>query len=141
LKSLEHPLFGLLVWADEQDEWWTGRSVSFGRSVELAIWPPDASSLEVTDEVCKAWVRLLESEAVLRRTAIETAREWYVEMFGHSVELNTQISIEDIVLNWLQLYPDGSIQLGYGDGDLFGGHIILLYLTPSGEIRSTELAG
>jgi hypothetical protein len=141
--DIDHPALGRLEY-DEDLDWYSGKVSVGGRPVDLRIpcWrvsgePPALSHA----------VRIADKIADRCRAAKECAVRDLLELKNHTWrgedepkvsadEFKQRMELEDIIVD-----DDGSAEFHHRDGELFGGHGIVVEMDADGRFKRADIAG
>ena len=72
---------------------------------------------------------------VAARELLENAVDWCEEELTRE-EFMARMSSPSVSVD-----PDGAVEFAYDDGDMFAGHVIMVYLDPDGTFSDANIAG
>ncbi len=147
-KVIHDEILGTLTWNNSLD-WWEGQAeLSPGRLVRISLSVDDEKAGdevagEATDRepARRALVRLQEHEPEARIAAADELLEIYNTEWNDVAPLDEDEFTARLTLNDVSLSFNGSAELFYDDGGLFGGHAVLVTMAANGNFTDADIAG
>lgn len=134
-------LFGNLIWDNELD-WWTGNAeINSGQLVDIAIEMADDNYNQISESVRTNFIQIREQETYFRLASASVLLDVYNNIWKEGECIDGEAFIKRIHLESIVFHCDGRISLYYNDGDLFGGHSILVSLSDRGNFIDAVIAG
>ncbi|MBW4618837.1 MAG: DUF2262 domain-containing protein [Cyanosarcina radialis HA8281-LM2] len=144
IKFVEYKGLGYFIWDDEYD-WWSCEIEIFpGQIVGLSVDPEEPEEIEesVVFELASRTLALIRaSEINLRDRAAERLLETHNTSWNRDAPIDRQEFIDRMTLEDITIYANGRANLSYDDGDLFGGHAIVINIDPNGSFENVSLFG
>lgn len=140
-KIIKNQILGELIWDSDLD-WWSSQ-VEFtpGNLVNLSVDGEDVETPAVIELACHSFIHLQKQEVNLRLCAANHLLNLYNDHWNNGDEINYQTFMELMKLEEVYLNSDGSAKLYYDDGDLFGGHVIIVSIDGNGVFEDAHIAG
>ncbi len=140
VKHIVDPLFGTLT---PDDDGFTGTFTALHGMVHLRL---EGKPLEFESAAPRtAFIRWQEQESQWRlqicQSLLDLAQDWYEPEEGDPQTLTLERFQELIYLTELSIYPDGSTEAFYHDGEVFAGHSIIGEFDETGEFQSADICG
>ncbi|MDZ7957127.1 MAG: DUF2262 domain-containing protein [Aulosira sp. DedQUE10] len=140
-QTIKNDILGELIW-DSKLDWWSSQVEIYpGNIVNLSFDADDAETPTVIELVCHSFTRLQEQEANLRRCAANQLLDLYNDSWNNGDEIDCQTFMKLIKLAEVHINSDGNANLYYDDGELFGGHVIIVSIDCDGAFTDVEIAG
>lgn len=141
-KPMEDPVLGRLTWNDNHD-WWETR---FDLKPDLAVFVHLRTGKEKDDTTSIArgrefacWLRQHEQSA--REFAAAELIDTHNDSWNDGEPISASTFLGRTTLKGVGFDPDRGATLHYDDGDLFGGHSIIVSVDENREFRDATLAG
>jgi hypothetical protein len=138
---IKNQILGELTWNNDLD-WWSSK-VEFtpGNLVNLSVDSEDVETPSVSELACHSFTRIQKQEINLRLCAANHLLDLYNDHWNNGDEIDCPTFMKLIKLEEVHLNSDGSANLYYDDGDLFGGHVIIVSIDGDGVFEDAEIAG
>jgi hypothetical protein len=107
----------------------------------VSVDTEDTEILAVIELACHSFTRLQQQEVYFRRCAANQLLNLYNHTWNDGDEIDCQTFMELMKLEEVHLNSDGSANLYYDDGDLFGGHVIIISIDGNGVFEDAKIAG
>ena len=137
--TLEHPILGFLQF-DPKLDWWSGRARWGGEEVDLYV------SIEgpITDEQADAAATVLRALdcSAMKRFACDELRDLHNDEWRDgtpivdAVDFVARLRAEAVTIYW-----DGSCEVCFRDGELFGDHLVVVSIAADGMPIEADLGG
>ncbi|BAZ02272.1 hypothetical protein NIES37_62840 [Tolypothrix tenuis PCC 7101] len=135
-QKIQNDILGELVW-NSKLQWWSNQvEIIPGNIVNLSV---DIDDTEIP--ACHSFTRIQAQEINLRRFAANQLLERYNKHWNNGTEIDCLTFIELIKLVSVHINTDGSADLFYDDGELFGGHTIIISIDCNGACEDAQIAG
>ena len=141
---LQDKTFGTLTWDDTLD-YWTGRAEIGGVGlVGISVdseGSDDVAPSEAFENARRAYRAIREKEPAARDFAAEALLDMHNQAWNEGQATDEETFVQKMILEDISFLPDGSAELFYNAGDLFGGHSIIVTLDEEGDFDDADLAG
>lgn len=122
--SFEDPKMGDLKW-DDSVGWWEGRAVlTSGSQFALYIHTPSEADQSITDAARNVFVFMKDSEVTVRNFAAAELLAIHNESWNEGEPISELEFVQRLTPEAIEVFPDGAVEMSFGDGDLFWGHSI-----------------
>ena len=139
-EPINDPVLGLLEWNAESSQWKTQLQLPTGALFECSIHPDDHRiplQLQGLEQIRSTIQWLRNNEPELRGRIAAAMFDWWLEGW-YDEEIDTVTSkqefAETISLAAVDVYEDLKHHVHYDDGDMIGGHGIILTIDSNGTI-------
>jgi hypothetical protein len=140
-QTIYDEILGELVWNNEDECWSSQVEINPGHLVNVTIDPEDAETGGVILIARRYFATLQQEEIKIRHLIADEMLNTYNNSWNDGENIGSQNFIEQIKLEDIVFYASGVMQLFYHDGDLFGGHGIVVTTDEEGNYQSTSLIG
>lgn len=140
---LKDELLGTLTWDDTLD-YWTGEAVMAGIGpVRISV---DTEDEEITPAEALAnthgtYLILRNREPEVRDFAAAALLETHNQAWSQGEAIDEVAFAEQLSLEDISFHPDGSAELFYNAGELFGGHTVIVTVDEDGAFDDAQIAG
>ena len=141
--TLEDTQFGPLLW-EQGNGWWSGQSRldENDEDSEAMIYIHAADEHRtITESSRRAWDEIRRSDRRMRQKASDELREVYNGKWNNDERIEAEEFMKRLKLNEVLIFADGSAEVYYGDGEMFGGHVIIVSMGEGGLLTDAFLAG
>ena len=139
---IDDAALGRLTWDDNFDYWEASIALpaasNVGVQIELGADQDDADAI-AAGSAFVGWLRAHEPEA--RAYAASLMVDGYNSNWGDDEQLTPAEFAERLTVETAGLSPDGEATLFYADGDMFGGHVVIVSLDASRTFTDANIAG
>ncbi|MBC8078113.1 MAG: DUF2262 domain-containing protein [Chloroflexales bacterium] len=139
---IDDAALGRLTWDDNFDLWDATIALppasNVGVQIDLGTDQDDAAAI-VTGRAFVDWLRAHEPEA--RAYAASLMLDGYNSDWGDDEQLTPAAFAERLTLEEIAVGSDGDATLYYNDGDLFGGHVVIVSLDANRTFTDANIAG
>ncbi|OUL24372.1 hypothetical protein BV378_18450 [Nostoc sp. RF31YmG] len=138
---MKNEILGELIWYSDLDWWSSTVEITPGNLINVSVDTEDTEILAVIELACHSFTRLQQQEVYFRRCAANQLLNLYNHTWNDGDEIDCQTFMELMKLEEVHLNSDGSANLYYDDGDLFGGHVIIISIDGNGVFEDAKIAG
>jgi hypothetical protein len=135
--------FGPLSWNDRVGRWSGRTEVTPGHAIDVHVQAANDNPLPraAIEHAGPAWVRLQATEPSVRATIAEQMADAHNEYCEPKDEVTPEQLASRIHLRSVLFESNGSVELCYDDGRLFGGHWIIVPIDREGRVGEPSEAG
>lgn len=144
--DITNDTFGVLHWDEKRGGYNGTAPFTPERNVSVTLVDVDRDNPnEAIERAAQTYSAIKAREPELQQKTADTLLDnyndnWCDEEEGDDI-LDATAFQERITLSAMTFYLDGSAELYYHDGELFGGHTIVVDVNPSGDFQKAHLAG
>ncbi len=140
-EPIAHPTLGALTWNDEFENWETSGELSPGKRIQMrvAVIQPSAAAVVAAFSDMFRWLR--KHEPAARRFAASELLDTYNASWNEGAPISARSFTNRMTLAEVSVGTDGTMDLDYDVGDLFGGHGVVVYTDEDRAFASTDIAG
>ncbi|MBD2208907.1 DUF2262 domain-containing protein [Calothrix sp. FACHB-156] len=140
-QTIQNDILGELVW-NSKLKWWSSQvEITPGNIVNVSVDNDDKDITAAIEIACHSFTRIQEQEINLRRFAANQLLELYNEYWNNGDVIDCLSFMELIKLAAVVINTDGSTDIFYDDGELFGGHTIIVSIDCHGAFKEAQIAG
>ncbi len=132
-------MLGQLV-KDGNFPWWLSVIEVSGSPITLSVGTDTELTPQVLDAAARC-VQMVRTNETRYRTQIATDLKAHVGKDAVVPDTDLAGYLNHMTLESVTYSDDGSLQLDYADGGLFGGHLMIGFFSVDGRLESTDIAG
>jgi hypothetical protein len=140
-QTIDDEILGELLWNDDDECWSSQVAITLEQIVNVTIDPEDAETGGIILIARQNFIKLQQEETNIRYLIAEEMMPLYHQSWSNGETIDKEEFIETIRLEDIVFYSSGSTQLFYSDGDLFGGHGIVVAIDENGNYQNASLYG
>ncbi|MBD2356332.1 DUF2262 domain-containing protein [Tolypothrix sp. FACHB-123] len=138
---IKNKILGELTWHNDLN-WWKGKlEITPGNVISLSVDSENIETPSVSELAYHSFTRIQQQEVNLRRSAANHLLDLYNDSWNNSDAIDCPTFMNLIKLEAVHLNFDGSATIYYEDGDLFGGHVIVVSIDCNGIFEDADIAG
>lgn len=140
MKTLNDDVLGVLVWSESTAAWECTPQLESGQRVEISLIPLTSDLSPITERARTFVQRFSEQDRRLRKAAVKALLDTHNDNWNEGDKIDEAMFTRRMSLDGVAFYSDRA-EAYYFDGDLFGGHMIVVPFKYDGAIEEAYIAG
>lgn len=137
--TIQDKIFGELSWEAAMD-WWIGQfEYNPGHQIWVHVYAEDSSDYAALNAAHELFFKIRQTEFSLREFAFTKSKESYFEQHLKTISANE--FCQNLGVESLTFRGETGGDIAFDDGQMFGGHIIIVSVDKTGTPLDAELAG
>lgn len=140
-KTMHDDVLGTLTWTEATGSWDSSVTLASGVTVHSSLIPLGQDVAPLIEHARIVIAEFVERDRRWRRAAADGLLADYHENWSDGRTISAEEFMDAMSLDGLDFWPDGTAEVSYFDGDLFGGHQIVISFQRDGTIDELNIAG